>query len=290
MQSGSTPQVNDYFASLQTPDTSDMELQLKQLVQQGVLTPEDAQAALVGDSAMNGITLDPALKEKQMASLQALQDLADGGGMTLTDQANLSKIQNQINTQSRGAREAILQNAQQRGLGGSGLELMSQMQNQQDAATRSSQGGLDVAAQARDRALEAMIQGGQMAGDVRNQDFNQQAQVAGAQDAISKFNAQNQQQINMANTAAHNNAQATNLQNKQDIANQNVGLQNTQQQYNKNLIQQNYDNEIKKRSGQAGIAQNNAANAGRDNQNQANANNQLIGGLIGAGSSFLGRK
>ena len=290
MQSGSTPQVNDYFASLQTPDTSDMELQLKQLVQQGVLTPEDAQAALVGDSAMNGITLDPALKEKQMASLQALQDLADGGGMTLTDQANLSKIQNQINTQSRGAREAILQNAQQRGLGGSGLELMSQMQNQQDAATRASQGGLDVAAQARDRALEAMIQGGQMAGDVRNQDFNQKAQVAGAQDAISKFNAQNQQQINMANTAAHNNAQATNLQNKQDIANQNVGLQNTQQQYNKNLIQQNYDNEIKKRSGQAGIAQNNAANAGRDNQNQANANNQLIGGLIGAGSSFLGRK
>ena len=290
MQSGSTPQVNDYFASLQTPDTSDMELQLKQLVQQGVLTPEDAQAALVGDSAMNGITLDPALKEKQMASLQALQDLADGGGMTLTDQANLSKIQNQINTQSRGAREAILQNAQQRGLGGSGLELMSQMQNQQDAATRASQGGLDVAAQARDRALEAMIQGGQMAGDVRNQDFNQKAQVAGAQDAISKFNAQNQQQINMANTAAHNNAQATNLQNKQDIANQNVGLQNTQQQYNNNLIQQNYDNEIKKRSGQAGIAQNNAANAGRDNQNQANANNQLIGGLIGAGSSFLGRK
>lgn len=290
MQSGDTPQVKDYFKDLNTPWIADQELQLQQLVQQGILTPEDAQAALVGDSAMNGITLDPALKEKQMASLQALQDLADGGGMTLTDQANLSKIQNQINTQSRGAREAILQNAQQRGLGGSGLELMSQMQNQQDAATRASQGGLDVAAQARDRALEAMIQGGQMAGDVRNQDFNQKAQVAGAQDAISKFNAQNQQQINMANTAAHNNAQATNLQNKQDIANQNVGLQNTQQQYNKNLIQQNYDNEIKKRSGQAGIAQNNAANAGRDNQNQANANNQLIGGLIGAGSSFLGRK
>lgn len=290
MQSGSTPQVTDYFAGLNAPDTSEMELQLQQLVQQGVLSPEDAQAALAGDSAMKGITLDPALKEKQMASLQALQELADGGGMTLTDQANLRKIQDQVNTEARGSREAILQNAQSRGLGGSGLELMANLQNQQDAATRAASGGLDIAAQARDRALQAMIQGGQMAGDVRGQDFDQQAQVAGAQDAISKFNAQNQQQVNMYNTGARNDAQAQNLANKQEIANQNVGTRNTQQQYNKNLIQQNFDNEIKKRSGQAGIAQTNAANAGQSSQNQANANNQLIGGLIGAGSSFLGRK
>ena len=290
MQSGSTPKVKDYYSDLDAPNVTDMELQLEQLVQQGVLTPEDAQAALVDGSKLSGITLDPALKEKQMASLAALQEIADGGGMTLTDQANLNKVRNETNTQSRGAREAILQNADARGMGGSGLELMAQLKNQQDATTRNSNADLDIAAQARDRALQSIIQGGQMAGDIRGQDFDQAATVAGAEDAISKFNAQNTQQTNMYNTGARNEAQAMNLQNKQNVADQNVNTKNTEQQYNKNLIQQNYDNELKKRNGQAGIATNNAQAQGQNSQNQANANNQLIGGLLGVGGSYLGRK
>lgn len=290
MQSGSTPQVRDYFEDVQAPETADMEIQLQQLVQQGILTPEEAETVKLGDSSMNGISLDPNLKRAQMDALAGLQEITDGGGMTAMDKANLSRIQNQENAAARGQREAILQNAQARGLGGSGLELMSQMQNQQDSATRASQRDLDVAGMAQQRALESLMQGGQLAGQIGTQDFNQQAQVAQANDAIARFNAQNRQaQINQ-NVAARNTAQAANLGAKQEIANANTTLANQQQMHNKSLAQQNYENELKKRSGRSGVAQSNAANAGQDSQNRANANNQLIGALIGAGAAAYGAK
>lgn len=284
MQSGSTPQTKDYFNDLDLPNVEEMQLQLKQLVEQGVLTPEDAQAALAGESDMNGITLDPKLKENQMAALTQLMDIGESGGMTLQDKANLAKISTEEMAQQKGQRDAILQNAQARGVGGSGLELMSQLQNQQSSATRQSQRDLDVAAQAQNRALEALMKGGEMSGQMADQSFNQQAQKAGANDAISKFNAQNQQQINMFNTGARNAAQEANLTNKQNIANQNVGLSNEQQQYNKNLQQQQFDNEMKKRSGQAGIGQANAQAEGQNSQNRANAWNNTIGMGLSAGS------
>lgn len=289
MQSGKTPQTTDYFADLELPGVEEMELQLQQLVQQGVLSPEEAQAELTGRSEMDNISTDPMLKKAQMDALLGLQEISDGGGMTAMDKANLSRIQNEENMRARGQREAILQNAQARGMGGSGLELMSQMQNQQEAATRASQRDLDVAGMAQERALQALIQGGQMGGQMQAQDFNQQAQTAQANDAISKFNAQNKQNVNLTNVAARNAAQGTNLQNKQNIANQNVATNNQQQQYNKELLQKQYENELKKRSGSAGIAQTNASNAGQDSRDRANANNQMIGTAIGAGATMYGK-
>lgn len=288
--SGKTPTIKDYFANIGTPDVADMEIQLQDLVQQGVITPEEAQAALVDGSAMEGITLDPALKQKQMASLAALEELAANGGMMASDEANLNRIRNEELASARGAREAIINNANARGMGGSGLELASQLMNQQEGANRTAQRDMDIAAQAQDRALQAIMQGGQMAGDVRNQDFNQAAQVAGAQDAIAKFNAANSQAVNLANTQAKNTAQAANLAEKQRVADTNAQTSNQQQIYNKNLLQQNYDNKLKKAQGQSGVATQNAANQGANSQAAANAQNQLMGGLLGVGAAYAGRK
>lgn len=294
MQSGKAPKVYDYYKDMQAPDIADMEIQLQQLVQQGVLSPEDAQAALVGDSEMKGISLDPNLKAAQMDALSGLQEISDGGGLTLSDEANLRKIQDQINTEARGSREAILQNAQARGLGGSGLELLSQMQNQQDAATRASRAGLDTAAQAQERALQALIQGGETAGNIRGQDFNEQAQIAQAQDAISKFNAQNQQQVNMMNTQSRNDAQRANLASKQGVSDANANLANQQQMYNKGLKQQDFDNRMAITAGRAGIANQNAANQAAANAARANAINQTIGAGLsagaGLGAAYLAKK
>lgn len=198
MESGKTPNIQDPFSSIETPEIEDMKLQLQQLVLQGSITPEQAEAAIAGRSEMNEIVSDPRFKQNQMDALLGLQEISDSGGMTAADEANLSKIQSQEDASARGKREAILQNAQSRGLGGSGLELMSQMQNQQDAATRQSQRDMDVAGMAQQRALEALMQQGQLSGQIQNQDFNQKAQTAQANDAISKFNAQNTQQTRMA--------------------------------------------------------------------------------------------
>jgi len=288
MQSGETPWVQDYFGDLQSPDLSEMEIKLQQLVEQGVISPEEAATVTQGSSAMNGVTLDPNLKRQQMDALSGLTEISDSGGMTDMDRANLSRISNEENAAARGQREAIINNANARGMGGSGLELMSQMQNQQDSATRKSQRDLDVAGMAQERALQALMQGGELAGNISAQDFNQQAQVAGANDAISQFNAKNQQnQINM-NTGARNDAQALNLGNKQRVADANVGLRNQEQMNNKNLKQTQFDNELRKRGGQSGVATQNAQIAGQNSQNAANMNNQVIGIGATAAGTYLG--
>jgi hypothetical protein len=217
-----------------------------------------------------------------MDALAQLQDITASGGLNATDRSRLNQIANEENTKSRGAREAILQNAQQRGMGGSGLELMAQLQNQQESATRQSNRDTDVAGMAQERALQSLMQQGNMANQISNTSFGQQAQKAEAQDAISKFNAQNQQQVNLANTSARNNAQAVNTANAQAIANQNSNLRNQQAAQKAQLAQQQYENELRKRQSQSGIATQNAANIGQTSQNQANANNQTVGTAISA--------
>ena len=286
MQAGSTPEMQDYFSDLTTPNPADMQVQLEELVLQGSLSPEQAQAIMQDPSALNAIMTDPTLKTAQYDALRSLQDIGETG-MTDMDRAALAKISTDEATQSRGAREAIIQNAQARGMGGSGLEILSQLQNAQDSATRKSARDTEVAGMAQERALQALQQAGTQAGQMQAQDFGQKAQVAGANDAIAQFNAANKQNVALTNTAANNEAQARNLAAKQSIADANTGTRNTQQQYNKNLIQQNFDNELKKRGGQSNVASANQQAAGQNSQNQANATNQTIGTGLTAAAMFM---
>lgn len=265
---------------LETPDVEQMRLELEGLVQQGVLSPEQAQVYLQDKSEMNNISLDPKLKQAQMDALTSLQDISSQGGLTASDRARLGDIKSQEDAQARGAREAIIQNAESRGMGGSGISLLAQLQNQQDSATRASQRDLDVAGMAQDRALQALQSAGQLGGQIGQQEFGQQAQIAGANDAIAQFNARNKQDVANMNTQANNQAMAANLAEKQRIADTNVGQRNTQQQYNKQLAQQDFENKYKKAGGVANAYQNQA-----QNYNQAG---QQITGLLGAGIQAAG--
>lgn len=268
------------FKLVKTPEIRDQRLQLEKYVEQGILTPEQAETYLQGESAMNDIETDPRLQQAQYDALGSLQEIGENDGLTSMDRAKLAQIQTQEDTAARGAREAILQNAQARGLGGSGIELMSQMQNQQDAATRASQRGMDVAALAEQRALDALAQAGQLGGQMQQTQFGQKAQIAGANDAISQFNTANRNQVGMFNTGANNAAQATNLQNKQGIANANTDLSNQQQQHNKGLIQQDFQNQMAKAQGAAGIAQNQASAEQDSNKTKSG----LLGTALSAGA------
>lgn len=286
MQAGSTPQMEDNFSDLSTPNPADMQLQLEQLVQQGSLSPEQAQTIMLGQSSMNDVSADPQARQAQMEALAQLSDITNSGGLTAIDKAKMNEIFTDEDTKARGAREAIIQNAQARGMGGSGLDIAAQLQNQQESANRANTRGLDVAAQAQQRALDALAQQGQLGTQVAGQTFDQGAAKATAADAIAKFNAQNQQQQVNTNTAARNDAAAKNLAAKQAVADTNTGTRNAQQQYNKQLIQQNYENELKKRGGQTQVASANQQAAGQNSQNQANATNQTIGTGLTVASMF----
>lgn len=288
MNSAKTPGVADYFSELKVPDVNDMALNLEQLVLQGTLSPEEAQTIMLEQSAMNNIESDPALKEAQMNALSELQNISKSGGLTAQDRARLGRIKSEEDTANRGKREAILQNMQARGIGGSGIGLAAQLQNQQDSAMRQSQRDMDVAALAEQRALDALMQQGQLAGNIRGQNFGEASQIAQANDAIAQFNAQNRQNQINRNVDMRNQAAAQNLGMKQDIANQNVGLRNTQQQYNKELQQQNFQNQMAKRGAQAGLAQTNAQIAGQNAANKVAQQNQMLGIGAGLASGGLG--
>jgi hypothetical protein len=253
-----------------------------ELYQQVVtLIPEAEQAVAMGPTAMESVATDPALRKAQMDALLKLQQTGETG-MSATDQARLAQIQMDQQAALRGEQGAIQQNLAARGMGGGMSELVAKQIAAQGAANRMGQQGLDIKAQAEQRALQALMQSGQLGGQMQQQDFAQQAQVAAAKDAIARFNAANLQQVGSSNVQARNLAQQQNAQIAQQMAQQSVAEKNKAQMYNLGLAQQNYQNQLAKATGQSQGLQNLAGQMG---QQQA-AQNQLIGGLIQTGAQY----
>jgi hypothetical protein len=203
----------------------------KDVVYEGV-DPRLAELALQGDTAFNDISVDPRLKDTQMGSLDALRELAESGGMTAADEANLNRIQSEVGAADRGRREAIKSNMAARGMGGSGLELLQMLDSSQAATDRANQSGLDIAGMAEQRALDAMVRGGSLAGDIRGQDFGEAAQVAAANDAIDRFNTANTNQTSQFNAGTVNDMGQFNAGNALQTAQFNKGNELDVKKYN----------------------------------------------------------
>ena len=271
------------FDDINTPSIDSMRLELEDMVRQGVLTPEQAQAELLSGTAYENIAGDPTLKDAQLGALTELQDIVANDGLGARSKARLNEITTEGNALEKGQRDALLQQANQRGVGGSGIEYATLLANQQGSAGRKAQQDMDVAALAEQQALEAIMNQGSLSTEMRGQDFNEQERVAAAKDEIARFNAANKQQTNYMNTEANNNAQQFNLQEKQRIADGNTQNANVQQQYNKELNQRNFDNQMQKAGGQAGALTNQAGIY----QDRQNASDTFTGGLIEGGAKVI---
>lgn len=192
------------------------------------LTYEPIDTALAdvytqGPTNLAGIEIDPRLADAQMQALTSLQDVADSGGLTLADEAALNRIQSQTAQADRGRREAIMQNMRATGMGGSGMDLLAQLQSSQAATDAASQQGLDVAGMAQQRALDAIMRGGGLAGDIRGQQFGEQATIRSAQDEIDAFNAANLTQGSQFNTNTTNQGKQFNAGMGVDVGKFNIG-------------------------------------------------------------------
>lgn len=276
----------DAFQGLGVPDIADQRVALQQLQSQGQLSPNLESAVGQGNTELGKVSDDPRLRQAQMDALSKLQQIGNDRGLDPQARQQLAAIQTSEDQAARGRRGAILQNAQARGVGGSGLELAAQLESDQGAANNQSTRDQGTAATAQQRALDALQQGNNIASGVRSQDYGENAQAAQAQDAINRFNASNQQNVQNTNVQNTNQAQAQNLAEKQRIADTNTGLGNSQQMYNKSLIQQQYDNQLNQArgvAGQAGVASNAAIAQGQAMQNS-------LGGLgktlVGAGTTL----
>lgn len=111
---------------------------------------------------------DPRLRKYQMSALNRLQGIAGSKNLDAQSQAQLNRIRQQEGRLEKGSREAIMQNAAERGASSSTGNIMAQLMNQQGAAERRTNQDTDVAAMQQKRALDALygsINTGQSIGD-----------------------------------------------------------------------------------------------------------------------------
>jgi hypothetical protein len=257
--------------------------QLSDYEAQEIYDPEAMSA-----TELREILGNTAMREEQLQARQRLEDIATSGGMTAIDRARLSEIENETAMRERGSREAIRQNMAARGLYGSGTELAAVLQNQQGASQSANMAGSQVAADAQNRAYNAILGSGQMASDIESADYRRLQEAAQAQDAINQYNNQNR-----------NTALIQDWQNKQNVGNMNISAQNEMKTQNQNLLnQQQYYNAVNKPMAQYGMQSQqgqaaqqgyqNAANLSQQqNTNQSNFWSNIIGsGLQGAGNAY----
>ena len=282
-------QALNLIQGVKTPETEQMKITLQKLVQQGTITPQQFQAALINKNAFNSIVQSPQFAQAQQQALTQLQQIGEEGGLTATDKARIQDIQDELNLTERGRQEAIMQNARERGVGGSPLEMSQRLISEQGAANRAARQGTDVAALAEQRALEAIQGAGVLGGQMRGQEFGEQATKAEAQNAIDAANAAILNQANQYNTAAANAAQAQNLAEKQRISEGNVGLTNVQEQYNKELAQRKFENELAKASAGSGILQNWGQSAAAKRSQKTAYQNARDAAALQAGANLLSR-
>jgi len=277
-------QAAQQYLSLIVPDPAEQQIILQKYQMTGELDPRLATAFQQSGTDMSKISVNPALQQAQMGALSALQNQADNGGHTLSQDAYLNQLNQQVNAQNAGRQGAIEQQFQARGMGQpSGLMLSAEEQNNQNMTGEQNQASMQAAAQAQQNALQALQGAGSMAGQMRQQDFGQQAAVAQAQDQINQFNTQMNQGVQNENVAAQNRANEYNVQTAQNIANQNTGINNQQQVYNKGLIEQEYQNQLQKAGGAA------AGYEGEAGQYDNAANTQAnIWGNTGQGLAKVG--
>lgn len=249
--------------------------------QVATLNPEMESAVTLGPSASEGIILDPVYKKAQMDALGSLMDITEADGRDAKFQADASRLQNELNSNLKGNTDAITQNMAMKGMSGGMSELVSKQLATQGAADRQAQLELDLNAQAQERALQALMNQGQLAGSMSQNDFNQKLAKTDRQDAISKFNTQNQQQVSSNNVNTKNNAQQFNAQTAQNVSNMNTDANNAAQKYNLSLPQQNFQNRMTK----AGAVSNGYNNIASREDDERNKNAQFWGNLISSGAS-----
>jgi hypothetical protein len=172
------------------------------------LSPEEIAQMQAGGTEFDKIRMDPTAMNAWMNALRQMQGVADEGGMDLQSRVAQRQAQAMAAQHEQMQRQAIQQAASNSQRYGGGGELAAQMMAQQGGANTAAMAGAQNASDARNRAIAAMAKTGQMAGDMRGQQFSEQAARAQSQDAINRFNASQRGSAYMANkglTAAGSN-------------------------------------------------------------------------------------
>ena len=212
-------------------------------------------------------------RRMQRDALNRYANLSQSGTDVIAD-AQREEALFDAGAQDKARRNQIVQNMANRGLGGSGQDMLAQMQSSQDSAVNARSASLDAVKQAEARRLGALDKMAGLAGNVRGQNFqveqnnanvmnafnqrlssskNQYNQnAADTQNRAQQFNIENEQRVNAANTGLRNQSNLSNLTREEDAKQRLLDFQN-------NMATGNYDraadlNAMKSRNDREGVA------------------------------------
>jgi len=267
---GLTKEQMRRLEAIDLPDTEKMKIALENPELVGLLEAEQ-----LGPSALEDITTDPRLKADMMAALEGLRERSQTG-LTEQDKFAMEELMGQVGAQEKSQRGAIEQEMARRGTQDSGTALMAKLQGSTSGANAARQQAMQMAAQGQNQRMAALQGLGQQAGQMQQQDFAQQGQVASAKDAIAQANAMNRQGVAQQNLAA-----------RQNIENQRANLANQQQMYNKGLEQQQFQNKLAKAGAQGQATGNLAGMYAQQAGAQAQADASTLGSLASLGGAYM---
>lgn len=206
------------------PDLS-KEIIYQQFEQAGILTPELEQDLSDSFAEVKIIKENPELRQSQLQALSQMKERAQVG-LSAEDRAGLNQVRNEVQRDSEAKRQQIMQQMAARGQGGSGAELMMQLQAAQGASDQAAAGSDTLMAQAQQRALQALAQSADMASGIRSQDLNVETNNNAAINERNRFLAQNSIGRQTSNVNRLNAAQQSNLTEQQRIKDMNTAMTN----------------------------------------------------------------
>jgi hypothetical protein len=281
-------QADAIINQLQLPPDQARPIIIQQLQNAGVWKPEMEQHIDVGISKVSQIQEDPAFKQKQMATLRALEQISETG-MTAQGRAEFNRLRAQAQQSAEAKRQQVLQGMQARGMAGAGAELAMQLQAAQGGAQTEAEAADRIAAEQEAARMSALGQLGSMAGQVRGQEFGIEKEKSSAADAFKMFDVQQQIAQQQRNIAAKQEAAKYDVMNRQALANTMWQAQLAEQQRQRQGELQNYAAQVQRAQLQAGQKQ---ARAGQyAGQAQATAQGYgTMGSAIGGGLMTLAGK
>lgn len=215
----------------------------------------DAGASAYGDAAA-----DPDSIEAQRRALEMMRVQAETEGMTPAERSMMQAGIRATEQSARGARQADMQALEARGMGGSGLSMLSGQMASQGAADRAADVGAQTMMAAQQRALQAMESYGNQSANMRGQSFGEAQARASGLDSWNQALADRAQGVQGRNTERYNQGQ-------------DQGYANRFQR--EGLAQSLYQTESQK-------AENERERSFSERTGRESARNALVGGVIGA--------
>ncbi len=170
----------------------------------------------LGPSNAGQAQADQGAIDAQRGALAGFQEIYEGDGLTDSDRQAIRAGQMENAIGARGQRDALMQNMQERGMGGSGAMLAGLLSANNSAVVGNTLGASAINSAAQQRALQALQGAGNLGGQMRDSSFQENFKRGSALDdwnaEVVRYRSEQAYYNNkLANQQAEANADTSNM-------------------------------------------------------------------------------